>query len=115
MNKKKRLANEMIPGDLVHPGEIIRDELDSREMSQQNLADKMKMSKSEISLLLHGYRNITPTIAVLLENILEIDAEIWMNLQIKYDINCIRKKAQRAINIAKIPASKKRKLKKTAA
>ena len=50
MNKKKRFANEMIPGDIIHPGEIIHDELTSREMSQQDLAEKMKMSKSMIYL-----------------------------------------------------------------
>lgn len=111
MIKKKRLANDMIPGDIIHPGEIIKDELDARDMSQQNLADKIKMSKSEISLLLHGHRNITPTIAVLLEKAIGIDAEIWMNLQIKYDINLVRKKARHAISIAKIPTTQKNKLK----
>jgi addiction module HigA family antidote len=79
-------------------------------MSQQDLADKIKMSKSEISLLLHGHRNITPIIAVLLERSLGIDAEVWMNLQVKYDIDCVRKKAKHAIDIAKIPASKKHRL-----
>lgn len=111
MNKKKRSANDMIPGDIIHPGEIIKDELDARDMSQQDLADKIKMSKSEISLLLHGHRNITPTIAVLLEKAIDIDAEIWMNLQVKYDINLVRKKARHAISIAKIPTAKKHKLK----
>lgn len=115
MNKKKRSANEMIPGNVIHPGEIIHDELESRDMSQQELADKMKMSKSEISLLLHGHRNITPTIAVLLEKALSIDAEIWMNLQVKYDIDRVRKKTQHAIDIAKIPLSQKRKLRQLAA
>ena len=110
MNKKKKYANDMVPGNVIHPGEIIYDELSVREMSQQELADKMKMSKSEISLLLHGHRNITPMVAVLLEKALEIDAEVWMNLQVKYDIDLVRKKAQRAIDSSKIPFSKKRKL-----
>jgi len=110
MNKKKRTANDMIPGDIIHPGEIIKDELDARDMSQQDLVDKIKMSKSEISLLLHGHRNITPTIAVLLEKAIGIDAEIWMNLQVKYDINIVRKKAKHAISVAKIPIAQKNKL-----
>lgn len=115
MNKKKRLANDMIPGDIIHPGKIIHDELQAREMSQQDLSDKVKMSKSEISLLLHGHRNITPAIAVLLEKTLGIDAEVWMNLQVKYDIDLVRKKAQHAIDTARIPLSKKRKLRQLAA
>ena len=115
MNKKKKFANDMIPGNVIHPGEIIHDELDAREMSQQDLADKMHMSKSEISLLLHGHRNITPMIAVLLEKVLKIDAEVWMNLQVKYDIDLVRKKARHAIDIAKIPLSKKHKMRYVAA
>ena len=114
MNKKKKLANDIIPGDIFHPGEIIQDEIDAHEMSQQNLADKMKMSKSEISLLLHGHRNVTPMIAVLLERVLGIDAEIWMNLQVKYDICQVRKKAKHAIDIARIPTSQKHKLRRVA-
>ena len=111
MNKKKRYANDMLPGDITHPGEILKEELDAREMSQQDLADKIKMSKSEISLLLNGHRNITPSIAVLLEKALGIDAELWMNLQMKYEINRIRKKVREAIIAAKIPAYKKNKMK----
>ncbi|MFB6305783.1 MAG: HigA family addiction module antitoxin, partial [Flavobacteriales bacterium] len=79
-------ANEIIPEDPIHPGEILKDELNSRAISQQQLAEGMNMSKSEISLLLHGKRNITAHIAVLLEKALNIDAEVWMNLQSNYDI-----------------------------
>lgn len=82
----------MIPGDVVHPGEIIQDELEARSMKQKHLAAGMGMNKSEISLLLNGYRNITPAISVLLEKALGIDAEIWMNLQAKYDIERVRKR-----------------------
>lgn len=114
MNKKNRSAKHMIPGDVFHPGEIIRDELEARDMSQQDLADKVGMSKSEISLLLHGHRNITPMIAVLLERALGIDAEIWMNLQVKYDIDLVRQKVKHAIDVAKISTSQKQRLRKVA-
>lgn len=46
MNKKKKYANDMVPGNVIHPGEIIHDELDARGMNQQDLTDKMKLSKS---------------------------------------------------------------------
>jgi addiction module HigA family antidote len=112
MNKIKKSANEMIPGDIFHPGEFIKDELDARDLSQQALADKMKVSKSEISLLIHGNRNINVKTAILLEKVLGIDAEFWMNLQIKYDIDLVKKKAQKSIKQAKISTNKKEILKK---
>ena len=115
MNKKKKIANDLIPGDIIHPGEIIHDELQARDMNQQNLAAKMKMSKSEISLLLNGHRNITPFIAVRLEKAFSISAEVWMNLQMKHDLGLVRKKNQRAIRSAKIPLSVKSRLNRLAA
>lgn len=110
MNKTKKIANDMIPGDIFHPGEYIKDELEARGLHQQDLVDKMKVSKSEISLIIHGRRNVNPRIAVLLETALGIDAEFWMNLQIKYDIDIIKKKMLKSIRIANIPTAKKEKI-----
>ena len=113
MNKKeKKIANDLIPGDIFHPGEHLKDELEAREMNQQDLADQLHLSKSEISLIINGHRNITPTIAVKLEEALGINAEFWMNIQIKYDIDLVKKKFQQNLQKAKISAVKKEKLKK---
>ncbi len=113
MNKKLgKFADNLIPGDIFHPGEHLKDEIESREMSQQVLADKLNLSKSEISLIINGHRNITPTIAVKLEEVLGINAEFWMNIQIKYDIDLIRKKFQQNLQKAKISVEKKANMKK---
>jgi HTH-type transcriptional regulator/antitoxin HigA len=112
MNKiKKTSANDTLPGDIFHPGEYIKDELDARGLNQKNLADAIKVSKTEISLVIHGHRDINAKLAVLLEKALGIDAEFWMNLQVKYDIDLVKKKFHKAIKVSKIPAAKKSKLK----
>jgi len=90
MNNFKNTTLDLIPGDIFHPGEILKDELDARNLSQQKLAEETGMSKSEVSLIVNGRRNITPLIAVKLESILEIKAEFWMNLQVKYEIDKIK-------------------------
>ena len=115
MNKSKKKSAEKTPGDIFHPGEFIKDELEAREMSQHDLCEKMKLSKSEISLLINGHRNITANIAVLLENVLGIDAEFWMNLQVKYDIHLVKEKAQKSIKALKVSSVKKGKLSKLVA
>ncbi|MBC7383864.1 MAG: HigA family addiction module antidote protein [Bacteroidia bacterium] len=113
MNKtEKKIANLMIPGDLFHPGEHLKEEIAARDMSQQELADKLHVSKSEISLIINGRRNITPIIAVKLEKSLGINAEFWMNIQIKYDIDLVKKKYQQDLQKAKIPLVKKGNMKK---
>jgi HTH-type transcriptional regulator/antitoxin HigA len=105
MNNFKNTTLDLIPGDIFHPGEILKDELDARNLSQQKLAEETGMSKSEVSLIVNGRRNITPLIAVKLESILEIKAEFWMNLQVKYEIDKIKlsflkklKEKKKAIN-----------------
>ncbi len=110
MNKIRKNANDVIPGDIFHPGEHLKDELDARKMTQQELADRMRVSKSELSSLIHGRRNITPLTAVLLEKVLKIDAEFWMNLQMKYELDLVRKRTQKSIRSAKIPSSRKHRL-----
>lgn len=106
----KKTANKMVPGDIFHPGEYIKDELEARGLNQQFLVEKTKMSKSEISLLIHGHRNITPEMAVLLEKALGIDAEFWMNLQVKYDLELVRKRVKQSILKSKLSSSRKTKL-----
>lgn len=107
MNKKRKAANDLMPGDIFHPGEYIRDELKAREMNQQELADKMGVGKAEISHLVNGRRDINAKTAVLLEHALGIDAEFWMSLQIRFDINLVKMKFQKAIRQSKVSKGKK--------
>ncbi len=112
MSKEKKTANEMIPGDIFHPGEHLKDEIQAREMSQQELADKMGLSKSEVSLIINGHRKFTPLIALKLEVALGVKAEFWMNLQIKYEIDLLKLKYSEEVRKAKVPGSKKAKMEK---
>ncbi len=83
----KTFANEMIPGDIFHPSEIIKDELEARGMRQVDLINQSGYNKGFISLLLKGERNITTSFALVLEKIFEIPAEFWIRLQKNYELN----------------------------
>ena len=98
MSKLKIAIKKFIPGDVFYPGEFIKDELEARGLHQQDLVDKMKVSKSEICLIIHGHRDINAKTAVLLEMALDINAEFWMNLQVKYDIELVKQKMQKSIS-----------------
>ncbi len=79
-------ANEMIPGDVFHPSEIIRDEMEAQGIKQAELAKESGFNKSFISLLLNGKRNITSSFALTLEKVLAVKAETWIRLQKNYEL-----------------------------
>jgi len=84
-------TEKLIPGD-VHPGEFILNELNGRKMSQQELAEGLRINKSIVSQIINGKRKVNVSIAIKLERILAIKAEYWMSLQIKYDIKHFQKR-----------------------
>lgn len=80
-------ANDMIPGDVFHPCEIIKDEMEAQEIKQADLVKASGFNKSLISLMLQGKRNITISIALVLEKVLGVKAETWIRLQKHYELN----------------------------
>ena len=79
--KMNGLSREMI----IHPGETLKEVLEERNMSQQELALRTGVSPKHISTVLNGEKNISANFANKLEYALNIDAEFWMNLQNHYD------------------------------
>ncbi|MDY2844200.1 MAG: HigA family addiction module antitoxin [Treponema sp.] len=75
------LSREMI----IHPGETLKEILEEREMSQQELALRAGVTPKHVSTVLNGEKNISVSFAKKLEYALNIDAEFWMNLQTQYD------------------------------
>jgi HTH-type transcriptional regulator/antitoxin HigA len=83
----KTIANELVPGDLFHPSETIKDEMEARGMRQVDLINLSGYNKGFISLLLKGERNITSSVALILEKVFTIPAEFWIRLQKNYELN----------------------------
>jgi addiction module HigA family antidote len=64
---------------------MIKDEIESRGMTQKRLADMTGISMSALNEMLNGRRSVTIEYALLLEAALGIDADIWIGLQADYD------------------------------
>ena len=73
-----------------HPGSILKEELRERGIKQKAFAEQIGMQPSHLNALLQGGRNITPQLALRLEEALNIPAHVWMNLQQNYNIDRIR-------------------------
>ena len=110
MNSKRILANDLVPGSAMHPGQLLKDELDAREMKQIVLAKALGIAKNVMSEIINGKRNLTPELAVKLEEALEIKAELWMKYQMAYEIDKVRIKNKKAVQKANISAKAKKQL-----
>ena len=70
---------------LTHPGETIKEVLEDRNMSQEELAVRTGYSAKHISEVVRGKKDISSEFANRLEYALNIPASFWMNLQNNYD------------------------------
>ena len=76
-----------IPFVATHPGEMIKDELKERGMTQKQLAHETGIKAWVISETINGKRSVSLNVAVALEKVLGIPADIWMNMQTQYDLD----------------------------
>lgn len=79
------IANNLTTCNLTHPGEILREEIDSRGITQTKLANEIGVKVSLLNELLNGKRDFTIEYALLIEAALGIDADFWINLQTNYN------------------------------
>ena len=80
------IANNLEPLHPTHPGSILKEELESRGISQRQLANDMGFSYSQLNEVLNGKRAINTELSLMLEAALGIDAEPLMNMQTRYNL-----------------------------
>jgi len=75
-----------LAGAAPHPGEVLKDELEARGISAHALSIALRLPASRISQILNGRRAITPETALRLARYFGSSAEIWLRLQVAYDL-----------------------------
>lgn len=71
----------------THPGEILRYEyLEELNMTQQQLADAIGITRVRINEIVLGKRSVTPDTAFRLAKYFNTTPDFWMNLQKGYDM-----------------------------
>ena len=85
-----RYANDMVSSELIHPGEMIKDEIMARGLTQKELARQMGVSYTVFNEILNGKRPVTTEYAMLLEAALGTDANIWLRLQADYNMQKVK-------------------------
>ncbi len=103
----KMVANNLEPFYLTHPGEVIKDELECRGISQRRLASEIGVPVSQLNEVLNAKRALSTEMALLIEKALGIDATPLLTLQMKYNLLSAKRNktfSERLKDIRKIAA-----------
>jgi addiction module HigA family antidote len=100
----KMIANNLEPSEPIHPGELLREEIEYRGISQKELARCMGMSYTVLNEVLNCKRAVTTEYALLFEAALGIEAGMWIRIQADYNMQMAKQNksfAERLANIRK--------------
>ena len=70
----------------THPGEVLKDEIEYRKLSQRKLTEQMGISYKVLNDILNCRRPVTTQTAMLFEAALDVPADSLMRLQLKYNM-----------------------------
>jgi HTH-type transcriptional regulator/antitoxin HigA len=79
--------NARVPAEAFPPGEFLKEELEARGWTQQELAEIMDRPPRLISEIIAGKRSITPETARGLGDAFGTGGEYWMNLETQYALS----------------------------
>jgi len=70
----------------IHPGRILKRELEARGISANKLALSLRVPSGRITQIINAKRGISAETALRLSRYFGNSARFWMNLQTRYDL-----------------------------
>lgn len=70
----------------IHPGRVLRREMEARGVSGNKLALALRVPSGRVTAILNGKRSISAETALRLARHFGVSAQFWMNLQSRYDL-----------------------------
>ena len=71
---------------VVHPGEILRDELAELGVSQTEFARQINVPPNRVSQIIAGKRSVTGDTALRFGHWFGVEPQFWLNLQAQFDL-----------------------------
>ncbi len=87
--------------DPIHPGETLREDLDTLGMSATELARRIEVPVNRITEIINGRRAVTGDTALRLGRFFGTSGEFWLNLQKLYELR--RAERKKGAVIARLP------------
>lgn len=86
----------------THPGELLKEEIEYRNLIQSHLAKQMGVPYTALNDMLNGRRPLTANTAMLFEAALGVNADLLMRMQLKYNMQIVRQDKSFADRLAQI-------------
>lgn len=78
----------MRPPNPIHPGRMLKEEfLDPAGLSQRAFAQRLGWTAAKLNELINAKRGVTADSAMDLAEELGTSPEVWLNLQMQFDLN----------------------------
>lgn len=81
----------------VHPGEVLKDELEEIHLTQSALANHIGVLPKTINEICRGKRGISAEMAVKLSKALGGEPQFWLNLQNNWELSQVSPKVYESI------------------
>ena len=91
-----------LPFRPVHPGELLKDELEYRQLSQKEVAKQLGLPYTAFNEILNGKRPVTSDFALIIEAALGVPAYILVGMQTDYNLQVAQKDSKLRKRLAKI-------------
>ncbi|SRR6266487_1773262 len=75
-----------IPAPPISPGEVLRKRIVKDEITQERLADAMRVSRFSVNQIINGRRSITAEMAMRLARVTSTTPDFWLKLQRDVDL-----------------------------
>jgi len=96
------IANNLEPYRPVHPGEILKDEIEYRGISQKKLAAAMDIPYTLLNEVLNGKRPVNTELALLIEATLDLPAESLLKMQSRFNMHITKRNGKFIEKLCKI-------------
>jgi len=89
----------------VHPGRVLKRELEARKLSANRLAIALRLPSGRITEILNGKRGISPDTALRLGRFFGNSSRFWVNLQAAFELATVERESGERIAAEVEPAA----------
>lgn len=96
------IANNITPFEPSHPGELLKEELQERGISQKRFAETIGVPYTALNEILNCKRPMSDEFAMRVEAALGVDADLFINMQSRYNYVVAKKNKSLLKRLAEI-------------